>query len=72
MNEKEKMLNLMKFWLFGTFAIIFAASTVYIGGAIGTGLLILRERNYWIAMIVTGVLCIVWYYIYKWYLYRQD
>jgi hypothetical protein len=61
----------MRFWLFGTFAIIFAASTVYIGGAVGTGLLILRERNYWIAMIVTAVLCVIWYYIYKWYLNRR-
>lgn len=70
--EKEKMLSLMRFWLFGTFILIFAATTIYAGGALGTGVLILREMNYWVAMIVTALLCVIWYYVYKWYLYRQE
>ena len=69
--EKEKMLKLMRFWLFGTFVIIFSAASIYVGGAIGTGTLIFREANYWIAMVVTALLCVAWYYIYKWYLDRQ-
>lgn len=71
MNDKEKMLGLMKFWLFGTFIIIFAATTVYLGGVLKTGLLILQQPNYWISMIVTAVLCVAWYYVYKWYLNRN-
>ena len=30
-EEKTKVLNLMRFWLFGTFVIVFAAITIYIG-----------------------------------------
>ena len=71
MDEKEKMLGLMRFWLFGTFLIIFVASTVYIGGAVGTGLMIFSQPNYWFSLIITAVLCIAWYYVYKWYLNRM-
>ena len=71
MNDKEKMLGLMRFWLFGTFIIIFAATTVYLGGAVQTGLFILQAPNFWIAMVVAAVLCVVWYFVYKWYLNRQ-
>jgi hypothetical protein len=71
MNDKEKMLGLMRFWLFGTFIIIFAATTVFLGGALQTGLLILQQPNFWISMVITAVLCVGWYYVYKWYLGRQ-
>jgi uncharacterized membrane protein YoaK (UPF0700 family) len=71
MDEKTKKLKLMRFWLFGVFVIIFAAFTVYIGGALGTGLMILREVNYWIALIAMAVLCVAAYYLYKWYLGRK-
>lgn len=70
-DEKTKMLKLMKFWLFGTFIIIFAAATVYVGVAIGTGLQILRELNYWLAIIIAAVLCVACYYGYKWWLNRK-
>ena len=69
--DKEKKLKLMRFWLFGVFVIIFAAVTVYIGGAVGLGLLIMREFNYWLAMIGTAILCVLAYYLYKWYLNRK-
>jgi hypothetical protein len=70
MKDKETMLSLMRFWLFGTFTIIFAATTVYIGGAIGTGLLIFQQFFFWLAFAITAILCVLWYYIYKWYLDR--
>jgi hypothetical protein len=70
-EEKTKMLGLMKFWLFGTFIIIFAAVTVYTGAAVGTGLDILGEANYWYAMVLTAALCVAWYFVYRWYLNRK-
>ncbi len=70
MENKEKLLNLMRFWLFGTFVIVFAAITTYIG--------LFTNRNAWLALRagfpiwgITAVLCIIWYYGYKWYLNRQ-
>jgi Mn2+/Fe2+ NRAMP family transporter len=71
-DEKTKRLNLMKFWLFGTFIIIFAAATAYVGIALGTGLQILGQLNYWIAIIITAVLCVAFYYGYKWWLDRKQ
>ena len=71
MNDKEKMLGLMRFWLFGTFIIIFAATTVYLGAAAQTGLLLLQQPNFWVSMVVTAALCVAWYFVYKWYLDRQ-
>ena len=72
MEENNKKLNLMRFWLFGTFIIIWAAVSVYLGGVLGLGTRIFGELNFWIALVVTAVLCVVWYYIYKWILSRQD
>lgn len=72
MKDKESLLRLMRFWLFGTFVIIFTAVTIYVGGALGTGLLILREPYFWLAIVLTAVLCVVWYFIYKWYLERKS
>lgn len=69
MNDNEKMLGLMKFWLFGTFIIIFAAVSVYTGTQ--AGLLIFQQLNFWIAIVISAALCVAWYYIYKWYLNRS-
>ncbi len=70
MDEKEKLLNLMRFWLFGTFVIVFAAVTAYIG--------IFSNRNWWLAIKagfpiwgLSAVLAVIWYYLYKWYLSRK-
>ena len=70
MDNKEKLLNLMRFWLFGTFAIVFAAVTAYIG--------IFTNRDWWMAIKagvpiwgLTAVLTVIWYYAYKWYLNRR-
>lgn len=70
-EEKAKMTKLMRFWLFGTFIIIFAATTVYTGGAVGLGLLIMRQPGYWLAMGITAVLCVVMYYVYQAWLKRK-
>ena len=69
MKDKESMLKLMRFWLFGTFIILFAAVTIYVG--MMTGMAILGQFQFWLAFIIAAVLCIVWYYIYKGYLDKK-
>lgn len=68
--DKQTKLKLMVFWLFGTFLIIFAATTVYIG--IWTGTLILGVWQYWASMGIMAVLCVIAYYVYRAYLNRQE
>ena len=70
MDEKGNLMNLMRFWLFGMFIIVFVAITMYIG--------LFTDRNPWVALRagfpiwgITGALCVVWYYGYKWYLGRK-
>ena len=71
-QEKEKKLNLMRYWLFGGFAIIFLAVTVYFGLFMSSfGLRIFTQPSYWIALILTAVLFVVTYFIYKWFLGRK-
>jgi len=69
-DEKAKMLRLMRFWLFGTFILIFTAATLYTGVATQTGLAILTQPNYWYAMVITLLLCVGAYYLYRKYLDR--
>lgn len=71
MKDKETLLRLMRFWLFGTFIIIFTTTTVYVGGALGTGLMIFRELYFWLAIVITAALCVLWYFIYSWYLDKK-
>lgn len=69
-EDKTKLLNLMRFWLFGTFLIVWAAITLYIG---------LFTSQDWIWALreglpiwgIVGVLCIVFYYGYKMLLGRR-
>lgn len=69
-EQKNKLLKLMRFWLFGTFVIVWASITVYIGMLTGGD---------WLAAIVAGwqiwgavaVLCIVSYFVYKYILSRR-
>ncbi len=67
--DKQKMLKLMRFWLFGTFIIVFAAVTLYAG--LWTGTAIFGQMNYWLIIVLTAILCVVAYYIYKGYLDKQ-
>ena len=66
--EKQKLLNLMRFWLFGTFVIVFAATVVYTGLFLNWRVAILTSLPVW---GITAVLCVAWYYAYKWYLDRK-
>ena len=69
--EKDKKLNLMRFWIFGTFIIIVAGATIYIGSVVGTGTAIFREVRYWIAIISSALICALWYFGYKAYQNRK-
>jgi uncharacterized RDD family membrane protein YckC len=69
-EDLTKRLNLMRFWLFGTFVIVFTAITIYIG--------IFVNRNWLLALRsgfpiwgIAGVLCVVWYYGYKVWISRK-
>lgn len=69
-DEKKKLLNLMRFWLFGTFVIVWAAITMYIG--------LFADRDWWLAIksgfpiwATVGVLCIIWYFVYKYILVQR-
>ena len=79
-QEKEKKLRLMRFWLFGAFAIFFVAVTVYFGAiAQAVGLIVndpsvfavFKNVGYWIFVVVLALLCVSAFYIYKWYIGRQ-
>lgn len=69
-EENTKLLNLMRFWLFGTFIIVWAAITMYIG---------MFTNQDWLMALRAGLpiwgtvaaLCIVFYYGYKMYLGRK-
>ncbi|MBT3240049.1 MAG: hypothetical protein HON98_04975 [Chloroflexi bacterium] len=67
--DKEKMLRLMKFWLFGTFVILFAATTVYLGQFLG--LEIMKTWEYWVTMAAAAVLSYLIFVFYKGYLAKQ-
>ncbi len=69
--DKEKMLGLMRFWLFGTFVIVFSAVAIFAGGPLGLGLGIFSISEFWLAMAIAAVLCVVWYFIYKGYLDKK-
>ncbi len=66
--DKKNLLALMRFWLFGTFIIVFAAITVYIGLFAGWQQALAKGWPIW---GITAVLCVVWYFAYQWYLSRK-
>ncbi len=69
--EKDKKLNLMRFWIFGIFIIVVAAATIYVGWVAGTGTAIFREVRYWIAIVASALICALVYFGYKAYLNRK-
>jgi uncharacterized RDD family membrane protein YckC len=69
-KDKVKVLNLMRFWLFGTFVIVFAAITMYIGMFTDQDWMMALRAGFPIWGIV-GVLCVVWYYGYKFWVSRD-
>lgn len=69
-EENFSLLALMRFWLFGTFLIVWAALTIFIG--------LFTDRDWFLAIRagfpiwgIVGALCIVWYFVYKFYLDRK-
>ena len=66
--DNTKLLGLMRYWLFGTFIIVFVAITVYIGLFVGWANALLSGLPIW---GITGILCLVAYFGYKWYLGRK-
>jgi len=69
-EETGKRLNLMRFWLFGTFVIVFAAITIYIGMFTNQDWIMALRAGLPIWGIV-GVLSVVWYYGYKFWVSRE-
>ena len=66
----DKKLKMMRFWLFGTFIIIFAAATIYVGMFTGTA--IFADFRYWLSMGIAAVLCVVAFFIYKSLLAKEE
>ena len=70
-DDKEKLLGLMRFWLFGIFIIVFAAMVIYIGMFTSNGFVqaLTASAPIW---GITAVLCVIWYFAYKWYINRNE
>jgi len=66
----DKKLKLMRFWLFGTFLIVFAAATVFIGQFVGTAIFV--DWRYWASLVITAALCVGAFFVYKSYLDKQN
>lgn len=69
-EQNVKLLKLMRFWLFGTFAVVLAATTGYIGLFTGQDWLAALKAGFPIWGI-TAVLCIVWYVGYSLWIKRK-
>ena len=67
-SDQSKLLDLFRFWCFGTFIIIFAAVTVYIGLFVSWSEALSRGLPIW---GLVAVICLLWYFIYRWYLNRK-
>jgi hypothetical protein len=68
-TEKEKLLDLFRYWCVGIFIIVFAAFTVYFGLFVSWSQALRLGLPIW---GLTGIFCVAAYYIYKWYLTRKS
>jgi len=68
-EKKVKLLNLMRFWLFSVFIIVLVSMVIYVGMfTLGDVMkAAMASAPIW---VTTGVLCILWYYAYRWYISR--
>jgi hypothetical protein len=66
MANKETKLKLMRYWMFGVFVLIFAATATYTGGALGFGLMIIMHPNFWLTFALVAAFTVFWYYVYRW------
>ncbi len=73
MDDNEKKLKLMRFWLFGTFIIVFVAIVVYAWMWAGFmyGYLVTVLTSTLPIWGITAVLCLLWYFGYSWYLNKK-
>nr|MBN1229658.1 hypothetical protein [Anaerolineae bacterium] len=69
-DKKTSLLNLMRFWLFGTFIIVWAATFAYIG--------MFTNKNVWATLaagwpiwLITLVLCVIAYFGYTVYVNKK-
>jgi len=69
-EDKVKKLKVMRFWLFGTFIIVFAAISIYIGMVAGSAWIEVFKAGFPIWGI-TGALCVIWYLGYSYWLSRK-
>jgi uncharacterized membrane protein len=73
-EDKVKRLNLMRFWLFGTFVIVWAATFAFTYlwiAPVGADFMdvVVTALPVW---VITAVLAVVWYFGYKWWLGRDE
>ena len=68
----EKKLKLMRFWLFGIFVLFFAMETALVYRVAGGNIVLaVGQSSLWLLWLLTAVLCVLVYYLYKWILGRQ-
>jgi len=72
-EDHVKRLNLMRFWLFGTFVIVWAATFTFTFlwlAPVGANFMdvVVTTLPVW---GVTAVLAVIWYFGYKWWLSRD-
>ena len=73
-DERAKLLRLMRFWLFGTFVIVFAAITAYIwifSAPLGEANLFRAALRGWPIWGITAVACVLIYIGYSLYSKRK-
>ena len=73
-EDKVKRLNLMRFWLFGTFVIVWAATFAFTYlwiAPVGADFMdvVITALPVW---VITAVLAVVWYFGYKWWIGRDE
>ena len=73
-EDKQKRLNLMRFWLFGTFVIVWAATFTFTYlwvAPISSNIMdvVMTALPVW---VITAVLAVIWYFGYKWWLGRSE
>jgi uncharacterized membrane protein len=70
-DKKQKLKNLMLYWVFGTFVIVWAATFAYIGMITGVRQIGLIIANAWLLWLIVAVLCGAAYGGYVFYLNKK-
>ena len=68
-SDNEKLLNLMRYWLFGTFVIVLAATLAFVYLLAGSQIGIVFSNPWlWLIWAITAALCVGAYFGYGAYL----